>query len=995
MLKRSFLVFGVCVAAVVGLTAKTPLLLSKVSKQDCDAWVDSVYNSMTVDQRVGQLFALVFQSKDVDKAKREIADAVKRYHVGWVYFSNGPAENHAELANYANSVSSVPVLVALDGEWGLSMRMPDTPLFPKNMTLGAVQNDRLIYEYGLEMARECREVGVNVNFAPAVDVNSNPQNPVIGNRSFGEDALNVARKGVAYSRGLEDGGVLSVAKHFPGHGDTREDSHKTLPTVHRSLASIEAIDLAPFRSYVEAGMGGVMVAHLNVPALKTGKHPSSMSAKVVTDLLKRDMGFEGLVFTDALTMKGARTDGRANGLPAFLAGADVLLEPYKPEQSFQDVMAYYNKGEKERAVVEAACKKVLAYKYALGMHNYKPVEIEGLKSRINSRQSELVLRKLYAAAITVLKNDGDRIPVKQLDRKVCVVAIGGDEGDEKDFFSTCGLYTDVKTRRLSEHNVAGWADGQKDAGTVVAGVFDGSASTRHTVSKLIERMGADKVALVFFVKPYTLASFSKSIEKCPVVVEAYENQSYARQYAAQVVFGGSDATGRIPVTVKDVANVGDGVDVMASRLGYEMPEAVGFDARLVSQIDSIAMEGVRQKAFPGCQVLVARHGKVVVNKSYGYLDATEQEKVDNATLYDLASVSKATGTLSGVMKAIDDKKLSLTGALGDYIPELKENAKGALTIRDLLFHETGMPPSLNMYPLMTDSTSYSGVLVSGKRWSNYSRFSGGGYIIDGARVRGDITAPKATSGFDVRIGKNLFVGQATMDTVMSKIYNIRQRADRNYVYSCLNFCLLRQAEENVTGIRHDRYVYDNIFHRIGSYRTVYRPLDFFGKDEIAPTELDEYFRGGLVQGVVHDETAAFSGGIQGNAGLFSNANDLAKLCQMWLNKGMYGGERILSSETVTMFLTMTTPNSFRGLGFDKPNVADPDNSSTCAEAGAEVVGHTGFTGTAFWVDPKEDMIYVFLCNRVYPSRYNPAFVKVGARANIFRFVYESLARNSR
>lgn len=306
-----------------------------------------------------------------------------------------------------------------------------------------------------------------------------------------------------------------------------------------------------------------------------------------------------------------------------------------------------------------------------------------------------------------------------------------------------------------------------------------------------------------------------------------------------------------------------------------------------------------------------------------------------------------------------------------------------------------MPAALNMYPLMTDPDSYTGELVSGKKSAAYNRYSGGAYIKSTAKVRRDITSATETGEFDYRIGKRLYVGKPTYDAIMDTIHKIELRNNRHYLYSCLNFCLLMEAEQNATGVRHDKFVYDNIFHRLGAYRSVYRPLDFFKKKEIAATELDEYFRQELVTGSVHDETAAFSGGIQGNAGFFSNANDLAKLCEMWLNGGMYGGEQILSTSTVRLFTTSKSPNSHRGLGFDKPNVAHPDESSTCEEADPSVFGHTGFTGTCFWVDPKNDMIYVFLSNRVCPSRKNPAFTRVGARTGIFRLAYQSLARTKK
>lgn len=996
-MKKHLITLGLCLIVLTGMSAKTPLLIDKTPKQAMKEWVDSVYNTMSVEQRVGQLIAQAFQLKNAEVSKREIKRIVEKYHIGFIYFSGGTAKNHAELSNYANSLSEVPLFVAIDGEWGLSMRLADTPRFPKNMMLGAIQDDRLLYEYGQEMARQCKEMGIHINFSPTADVNSNPHNPVIGTRSFGEDPTNVSRKAIAYSRGLEDNGVLSVIKHFPGHGDTKEDSHRTLPSVNRSIASIQAVDLVPFKSYIDAGLGGVMVAHLNIPALHTGTLPSSLSKTVATDLLKNEMGFEGLVFTDALVMKGARQDGKANGPAAFKAGADVLLEPYNLDKSYTDLIALYKQGGESRQAIEASCKKVLAYKYALGLNEFRPVETDGLLQRINTREAELTLRKLYAASITLLKNDSSRLPVKQLDKKTCVAIVGGkNAASHKDFLNTCRRYTDITARHLTgAADATDWANRNKDAENVVVAVYDKSTASCATVASLVDSFGAGKVSLVFFTRPYDLYAYRNQIAGCAAVVLGYETHTFAQEYAAQAVFGGSDATGRIPVTVESVAEAGEGIDLRASRLGYGMPEEVGLDYRLVEQIDSISNLAVKEGAFGGCQVLVARHGKVVVDKNFGFINAEKKTRVDGNSIFDLASVSKATGTLSGIMKAIDDKKLALNGKLGGYIPELKGTPKGDLTIRDLLYHETGMPAALNIFKVMTDSTSFSGDLVKARPDSLHSRFAAGAYLHNDAKVRSDITSPRKTAQFDIRIGPDLYIGQVTADSVMRMIYDSQLRDNRNYRYSCLNFCLLRQAEENVTGIRHDRYVYDNIFRRLGAYRTVYRPLDFFPKEIIAPTECDELFRGGVVQGIVHDETASFSGGIQGNAGLFSNANDLAKLCQMWLNDGMYGGERILSQETVGLFLTSKSPATHRGLGFDKPNTERPERSSTCEEANPEVVGHTGFTGTCFWIDPKTDVIYIFLSNRVYPSRNNPAFSRIGARANIFKYVYESLERNAR
>lgn len=989
-MKKAIILSVLCLLFTGIAQAKPTLFLSRADHSGMQAWVDSVYASMTAEERIGQLIAQVVNPRNASAARQEIKLLVTKYHIGCIYFSKGEAETHAALANYANSLSNVPVMVGLDGEWGLSMRMPDTPRFPKNMALGAIKDDRLLYEYGLEVARECRLVGVNANFAPAVDVNSNPKNPVIGTRSYGENPLNVARKAVAYARGLEDGGVLSVAKHFPGHGDTDADSHKTLPVVNRPLADIHTTDLVPFKSYINAGLSGIMVAHLNIPSLTLGTTPTSLSERVVAKLLKNELGFEGLVFTDALEMNGARVEGMPNGLAAFLAGADVLLEPHGLESNFKALKDYYDKGGKNAGRIEKACKKILSYKYAMGLNAKRPVQEQGLVARINSRSAELVNRKLYAAAMTVLKNDNNLLPLKNLDSRICVVSLGAPAKNA--FSETCALYTKTETYAMTEQNADAVIGKLNGAAKIIVGIFDRNLSTTMNLDRLVLDMGAGNVVPVFFTKAYDVAAFSGAVNLCNTAIFAYEEQPLAQEYAAQVVFGGSDATGRLPVTVEGVARCGDGIDLHASRLGYGMPEEVGLDARLIAEIDSFAREGIRTGAFPGCEVLVARHNKIVVNKSYGYIDNKKTEKVDGNTLYDLASVSKATGTLAGIMKAIDEGKMGLDKKLSAYIKTLSGTPKGDFTIRHLLYHETGMPASLNMYKEMTDTASFSGSLVKNKKSVGYNRYAGGAYINASAKVRSDITSPVKTETFNRRIGRNLYVGQPTYDTIMGIIHNIPLRDNRNFRYSCLNFCLLMEAEQNATGMPHDRYVADRIFRRLGAYHSVYRPLEIFKKQEIASTELDEYFRQEIAHGIVHDETAAFSGGVQGNAGFFSNANDLAKLCQMWLNGGMYGGEQFLSNRTVHEFITSKSPNSHRGLGFDKPNTEHPDRSSTCAEAGAEVFGHTGFTGTGFWVDPKNDLIYIFLCNRVHPLRNNSAFTRLGARAGMFAAVYHSIER---
>ncbi|MDE6854076.1 MAG: serine hydrolase, partial [Muribaculaceae bacterium] len=445
--------------------------------------------------------------------------------------------------------------------------------------------------------------------------------------------------------------------------------------------------------------------------------------------------------------------------------------------------------------------------------------------------------------------------------------------------------------------------------------------------------------------------------------------------------------------IKGVANIGDGVDLPKTRLGFTSPTAEGMASWLTDSLDAAVKAVIKAGGTPGCQVLVARNGNIVYNKSFGKLSSAPQSKaVDNLTAYDLASVSKATGTLSGVMKAYDQRLLKLDDTLGQLIPQITDSAKKTVTVRKLLYHETGMPAALNMFDVMIDPDSYTGKLITPKPDKAHSiKIQNRAYGNNTARLRSDIVSRTRSERFPIEMAEGLFVGQSTYDTIMSRIYNVPLRS-KTYRYSCLNFCLLMDIEQRLTGRSHDEYVKTEIFGPLGAYRTGYRPHTSIGTDNVAPTEKDTFLRKQTLHGYVHDELNAFSGGVQGNAGLFANALDLAKYCQMLLNGGTYGDARILSPETAKLFTTDKSPTCRRGLGFDKPDVENPDNSPTCEEASAAVFGHLGFTGTVFWADPSENLIFVFLTNRVNPTRDTPVFNKANIRPHLFSIINRSIGR---
>ncbi len=963
-----------------------PGLLKKTDKQECNRWVDSVLNALTPQERLQQLFMPVVDPTDIPTAKKTLHNHIVNNSVGGILFSGGKAHQYTELIDYCQSIAKVPLMFTLDGEWGPAMRLKDVEGFPYNMSLGAIQNPQLLFDYGKETARQCRLLGLQVDFAPVLDVNSNPDNPVIGKRSFGEDPERVAKLGCAYSRGMEDNGVMAVAKHFPGHGDTNVDSHKALPTVHHSKEKLDSVDLLPFQEFINEGCSGIMVGHLNVPSLDSSGTPSSLSKYISSLLLKRQMGFEGLTFTDALTMGGASQKGADNCLLAFKAGADVLLKPANAAVSIKAMQNAIESGEITQKQIDEACRKMLTYKYALGLRK-RPAKVDrpDLLELLNSPEAEAVRRSLVEAMATCLKNDNEILPIKDTAPKsIAVVNIGAPQNNQ--FTEFCSKYADINSFSAQQSLSAAQLEKIKDHSVVIAAVYNDKAASQHILSQL---SGVRNLVTVFFLNPYKLSAFAPI--KSDAIILMSEDTKLTQEYGAQALFGGIEVTGKLPVNVKGVAPLGCGLKLPKIRLGFSSPSSVGFTKPLNDSINKIIKKSLTAGAFPGCQVLIAKDGYIILNKSYGFTDNTRTVPVTDTTLYDLASVSKITGTLPGVMAAYDKGLFNLDEPVAKYLPEMNVEGKDTITVRQLLMHQSRMPAAISMYDLMMDSTSYTGRLLSRRRRApNTIPVHGGLYGNSSAKLRSDIVASASSQTTPFHIGNNVYVGSCTFDTIMNHVYSAPLRKTHGYLYSDLNFALLMKLEQNVTGVNHDRWVHDKVFGPLGCHRTGYRPLDRFSKRAIAPTETNRFLRKGLCHGIVHDEFAAFSGGVQGNAGLFSTAGDLAHLCQMWLNGGNYAGKQLLKKSTADTFTKTQSSISRRGLGFDKPDTKNPDKSPTAKSAPASVYGHLGFTGTAIWIDPDNNLFLIFLCNRVHPTRDNKAFSRENPRPALMQAIYDCM-----
>lgn len=966
-----------------------PTIYKNADQKKMNAWVDSVFNTLSPEQRIGQLFTIITLGNEVHKT--EILNLVKKQHVGGIIFLKGTPLAQANLTNAAQKAANVPLMISIDGEWGLAMRLANTPRFPKNMMLGAIQNDSLLYHYGKEVARQCRVMGIHINYAPDMDVNSNPDNPVIGIRSYGENPELVAKKGIMYAKGLEAGNVMSVTKHFPGHGNTAKDSHYTLPVIEESRERLDEYELVPFKKYINEGLSGVMVGHLNIPVLDSVNQPSSLSKPIITDLLQNELGFSGLIFTDGLAMKGV-SDEKDHCVRSLLAGTDILLGPINPVKQFEAVKKAVENKVISQSLIDEKCKKILAYKYILNVTD-KSIEINNLSKNLNTTHAEWLNRKLNEKAVTLLRNEQEIIPLKKLDeRKIVAVSVGAAAGNT--FHKTLKKYGKVPCYSAAD---AAALNALKSTlskyNTIIISIHD----TKADVSAAIENICKDKESIItFFTVPYRMAAYEAPLKKAAGVVLAYENTILAQEFAAQGIFGGNEIEGRIPVSVRGLYKVGDGIDTKKTRLSYNLPEELGISSDKFIEIEKIVEEGLLGKAYPGCQVLIAKDGVVIYEQAFGTFEyGRDDEEVTDESIYDLASMTKAVATVPAIMKLYDKKKITLNSYLSSYVPALKGTNKSRITVREALLHESRLPAILPYYVYAMDDKSYDGKLFSRRHIAPFTvQVDGTTWARTDYKFKSSMISTIPKDGF-IPLAENMYINKSYGDTIVSAIANSTLLKRKRYMYSCLNFILLKELVEKDSKMNLDTFLQTNFYARLGMDRTAYNPLNKFAKEEIVPTEKDDFLRKQVLRGYVHDEGAAFMGGISGNSGLFSDANDIAKLCQMFLNEGSYGDEQYLSKRTCALFTQTRSAISRRGLGFDKPERSTSKSSPCSPSTPLSVYGHTGFTGTCFWLDPDNNMIFIFLSNRVYPTRVSKRLTELAIRPRIQEELYHAIGKNKK
>ncbi len=940
-------------------------------------WVDSIFKTLTPEERIAQLIFIRAYSTGDTANINSVTDLIQQKRVGGLVFFQGSPVAQADLTNQYQAMSKVPLFISQDAEWGLGMRLDSVINFPRQLTLGAMRDKAFVYQVGKAIGEQCKRLGVQINFAPDVDINNNPNNPVINDRSYGENKYVVANWGIEYMKGMQSVGVFACAKHFPGHGDTNVDSHKGLPVVNKSMGQLEELELYPFKKIVKAGVASVMVAHLHIPAIdKRPNRPTSLSHNAVTKILKDQLGFKGLIFTDALEMKGVSDyfkNGQA-GVEAMIAGDDIMLLPQNVDDCINGIEKAIHQHKLSWETVNARVKKVLRAKYRAGLADWQPVNTENLTADLNAQTLPLV-RELYTRALTVLNNENYILPFKREDTsRIALLNVGGAQDA---FSASLRKYHSIDTFNFTGDEsyedaslLANKIQHNYDKLIIAIGNYNRFPQNNFGISpaevSLVQQMQHEMpTATVVFGNPYAISNFCHG----RALVAAYEDDSVVQGIAGDLLFEAFDPSGRLPVTVCPEFPFNTGLknfQYKKAYLPFVEPQTVGVNSKLLYKADSIANDGIAKGAYPGCEILAMKDGKIFYYKSFGYLGYDQKTPVETNTIYDMASCTKICATTMACMRLYDEGKLSLNGTLGEYLAWLRGSDKSSLKVKDVMLHQAGFEPDFPYLGLM---------------------------LTDGVHPDSGIFHTIRDSVYSVRVAEDMYMRKSYEDTLNMEIRNDKLGKKNNYVYSDIDFQVMGYIVERLTGLPVDEYVKRTFYDKIGMPSTGFLPRERYPLDRIAPTECEKVFRLQCLHGDVHDPRAAMFGGVAGHAGLFSDAYDLAALMQMTLNGGTFDGTHYLKPSTIKLFTSYQSHISRRGIGFDKPykDQSKLDYPYPATYASPLTYGHTGYTGTCVWVDPKYKFVYIFLSNRVNPDGgSNTKLERMDIREKLMDAFYEAI-----
>ena len=773
-----------------------------------DPRVDSILNTMTVREMIAQLIWVPAWADEKGGNYRQVELLVEKYGIGGVIFFEGSRDMQLDYTKRISSISRIPLIIAQDAEWGTGMRLREVEDFPYQMTLGALQDDSLIYRMGAAVAWQCHDIGVNLNLAPVADVNNNPMNPVINYRSFGEDPEKVAEKATMYMKGLQDNGIIACAKHFPGHGDTDTDSHTGLPVIRGDRSRFDRIELIPFRRLADEGIGAVMTAHISVPGLDAGGLPATFSKKVVTGLLRQESRFRGLILTDAMNMAGATMtfpSGIADA-EALLAGNDIIEYSTDPIRAIEEIARRVEKGEIAVSEITDRCRKLLEAKLWLEIHRAENGgKAESGDQAIPGPASEAaagfasapggipvsghpaLIRDLYAGAMTLIENNDNLLPLGRLDR-IRIATVSVNRLAMTEFQRMTDRYTNADHYFIDPANEQGARfvmSKLKDYDVVIAGFCAleqkpaGLYGVTPALNSLFRQIAAlDRAAVIWFGNPYGVARLDMT-KKPTAMLVAYQDNSYTHQVAVQVLFGAIGASGRLPVTVNENYPAGTGIKTPGNiRMQFGFPENAGLSSvRLISKVDSIVSAGIDTLAFPGCQVLIARRGIVVLDKCYGFHLYDSTEAVTENDLWDLASVTKVSAATPSLMLLDDRGLFDIDKTLGDYLPWFRFSDKGDMVLREMLAHQAGLKAWIPFWrnTLENDSTFRRGI------FSDYTNRK-----------------------YALQVTDSIYMNRHYLKDMFREIRD-SPVGDKKYVYSDLTFILAAEIVESLTDSTIDKF----------------------------------------------------------------------------------------------------------------------------------------------------------------------------------------------
>jgi beta-glucosidase-like glycosyl hydrolase/CubicO group peptidase (beta-lactamase class C family) len=930
------------------------------------AWVERTLARLDLPHKVAQLVVprvsgafLTVGSPEYERVRQW----VRELGVGGLIETLGPPLEAAVKLDMLQQMADVPLLISADMEHGpgqlfnggvvlpYGLENGGGTRFPPAMGLGATGDERLAYELGRITALEARAVGVHMDFAPVVDVNNNPANPIINTRSFGADPALVARMATAMIRGLEEHGLLATAKHFPGHGDTETDSHVNLPIIRVTPARADSVELPPYRAAIAAGVSGVMTAHIAFPALTGDSLPATLNRQILTGLLRDSLHFRGMVVTDALDM-GAIVQGYgATDAPirALEAGADLLLQvpPGDVSAVIAAITAAVHSGRLTEARIDASVRRLLAAKAALGLNRQSRVDLSRIPQVLAAPDHLALAREATERSLTLVRDRQALLPLRAT-RVLTVIY-----RDDLEPLSGRAFNARLAERMTSLETVAlgplagpddvSRARERADSADVVifapfvrVGAARGTLAIAETVAQWVRELAASRrLIVVSFGSPYVLTQFPEA----GTYLLAWGQWNEPQVAAARALLGEIAITGHLPIPIPPLHSLGEGIMVQpgmdrdgavnpllrAERPTQPLarPQDVGMDPVLGPRIDSIIAAALDDGVSPGAAVAIGRHGRIVHLRGYGRTDsAPAAPVVTDSTVWDMASLTKVVATTTAIMMLVDDGRLDLDAPVVKYLPEWTgDETKRGVTVRHLLLHDGGLP-------------------AYGPLWR------------------------------DTR-GREAYLERIA-------VAPLEYTPGSKTVYSDYGAILLGLIVERVSGLPLDVFFDQRIAAPLGLAETGFQPRDWHDaaghdiQDRVAPTEVDTVFRMTHVHGDVHDENAFALGGVAGHAGLFSSARDMATFARMLLGRGALGSTRLVREATLRDFTRRQAASSSRALGWDTPSEA----SSAGDWFSAASFGHTGFTGTSIWVDPERDVFLVLLTNRVNPTRANQRITKL-------------------